>query len=471
MKKYILILLFTVSGYGQTLQNPTFGNTTTNTLKIKTPATITSVNFLPAFDADGVTVSKIDPVNLPIAFFKESATTGIGVNVKSIYLGSDVSGATLLVNKPVIVNSAGGWHTIGAYSSITQVGSGAAYASFDSQEIMSGSGNFNHFISMQPRNRFSGSGTLDFMAGLDSQIDHTGTGTITDAFGVRVRNKAGAGAITNLYGLYIQTQTGATNNWALLTQGGKVQLGDDTLIIGTTTLGGKSELISNQAKTVTSAYQYSYFGKTTETSNYTALSVSQIGGATQDLRQWRFQTIEQGVTNEGAVVFQNAGGRFLIGTSTDDGTNKLQVAGNIKSSPGTTTGQVVTFEQLPTSGTYTPTITGIANTSTAILTGNPTYTRVGNVITVTVGISTTVPAITTQSQITITLPVNRVITSTQYVGSGTLTNSSAPPTTLTANIPVVVTINSGSTTTATCYFNPTSTLNTWIGSVTFQYSL
>jgi hypothetical protein len=64
MKKYILILLLTVAGYGQTLQNPTFGNTTTNTLKIKTPSTVTSVNFLPAFDADGITVSKIDPVNL-----------------------------------------------------------------------------------------------------------------------------------------------------------------------------------------------------------------------------------------------------------------------------------------------------------------------------------------------------------------------------------------------------------------------
>jgi len=74
MKKLILLLLFSVSIYGQTLQNPTFGNITTNTLKIKTPATVTSVNFLPAFDADGVTVSKIDPVNLP--FISASFTSG-----------------------------------------------------------------------------------------------------------------------------------------------------------------------------------------------------------------------------------------------------------------------------------------------------------------------------------------------------------------------------------------------------------
>ncbi len=66
MKKYILILLLTVAGYGQTLQNPTFGNTTTNTLKIKTPATVTSVNFLSTVEADG-SIAKIAPVNLGFA--------------------------------------------------------------------------------------------------------------------------------------------------------------------------------------------------------------------------------------------------------------------------------------------------------------------------------------------------------------------------------------------------------------------
>jgi len=64
MKKILFLLLLTVSSYGQTLQSPTYNSTTTNTLKIKTPATVTSVNFLPAFDADGITVSKIDPVNI-----------------------------------------------------------------------------------------------------------------------------------------------------------------------------------------------------------------------------------------------------------------------------------------------------------------------------------------------------------------------------------------------------------------------
>lgn len=64
--------------YGQTLQNPTFGNTTTNTLKIKTPATITSTSFLPAFDTDGFTVSKIAPTSSIIT----NGSTVSGASVK-----------------------------------------------------------------------------------------------------------------------------------------------------------------------------------------------------------------------------------------------------------------------------------------------------------------------------------------------------------------------------------------------------
>lgn len=68
MKKYILLLLFMMTGFlqAQILQNPTFGNTTTNTLKVKTPATVTSVNFLSTIELDG-SISKISPVNLGFA--------------------------------------------------------------------------------------------------------------------------------------------------------------------------------------------------------------------------------------------------------------------------------------------------------------------------------------------------------------------------------------------------------------------
>ena len=79
MKKYIL-LLFMITGFlqSQTLQNPTFGNTTTNTLKVKTPSTVTSVSFLPTVEAD-FSFAKIDPVLLPL-----STATINAINTESL---------------------------------------------------------------------------------------------------------------------------------------------------------------------------------------------------------------------------------------------------------------------------------------------------------------------------------------------------------------------------------------------------
>lgn len=73
MKKYILLLLCTVSLYGQTYQNPTFG-----TVKTKTSPTVTSVNHLATVEADG-TIAKIDPVNLPFLTLSgdQTGTTAI----------------------------------------------------------------------------------------------------------------------------------------------------------------------------------------------------------------------------------------------------------------------------------------------------------------------------------------------------------------------------------------------------------
>lgn len=66
MKKILFLLLFvTAFVQSQTLQNPTFGNTTTNTLKVKTPPTVTVPVGIATIDAVG-TVGKIDPLILPI---------------------------------------------------------------------------------------------------------------------------------------------------------------------------------------------------------------------------------------------------------------------------------------------------------------------------------------------------------------------------------------------------------------------
>jgi hypothetical protein len=101
MKKLLFLLLLAVSSYGQTLQNPTYGNTTTNTLKIKTPATVSTVNFLSTNEADG-SVSKIEPVNVnipysPVNYSAPAQTIGnhlLGIDTRLGQISSTSAGLT-----------------------------------------------------------------------------------------------------------------------------------------------------------------------------------------------------------------------------------------------------------------------------------------------------------------------------------------------------------------------------------------
>lgn len=65
MKKYILILLLTVAGYGQTLQSPTYNKTTTNTLVLKTNVESATANRISAQETDGK-INWLQPINIPI---------------------------------------------------------------------------------------------------------------------------------------------------------------------------------------------------------------------------------------------------------------------------------------------------------------------------------------------------------------------------------------------------------------------
>lgn len=68
MKKYILILLlFTGFLQAQTLPNPTFGNTTTNTLKVKTNTEASTSTKLSTQETDG-SINFIQPINVPIPY-------------------------------------------------------------------------------------------------------------------------------------------------------------------------------------------------------------------------------------------------------------------------------------------------------------------------------------------------------------------------------------------------------------------
>jgi len=105
MKKILFLLLIAVSSYGQTLQNPTYGNTTTNTLKIKTPTTVSTVNFLSTNEADG-SVSKIAPINvnipyMPVNYSAPTQTIGnhlAGIDTRLGQISSTSAGLTQRVD-------------------------------------------------------------------------------------------------------------------------------------------------------------------------------------------------------------------------------------------------------------------------------------------------------------------------------------------------------------------------------------
>jgi len=92
MKKILFLLLITISGYSQTLQNPTFG-----TVTLKNSATVTTTPYLGAISATGV-VGKIVPTSDILT--NESTVTGLTttdalntLNSKSTYTTPEEYGA------------------------------------------------------------------------------------------------------------------------------------------------------------------------------------------------------------------------------------------------------------------------------------------------------------------------------------------------------------------------------------------
>lgn len=104
---------------------------------------------------------------------------------------------------------------------------------------------------------------------------------------------------------------------------------------------------------------------------------------------------------------------------------------------------------VPISGSYTPTLTNTANVTSTTLT-QAYYTRVGNVVTVVVGGSTDITSNTTNSIITITLPINTSVTSQAMVGTGSIAMNAGSS----GYAGATVSVATGST--ATLNFNPSA---------------
>jgi hypothetical protein len=110
-------------------------------------------------------------------------------------------------------------------------------------------------------------------------------------------------------------------------------------------------------------------------------------------------------------------GRWLFNKTSDDFTNIIQANGTISALAGTQPNQVVVNSQLPTSGTYTPTLTNVSNVSSSTLL-SASYQKIGNIVTVRLSIAYTPTSTTAFANVSCTLPFNRATSSTSNMGSG-----------------------------------------------------
>jgi len=152
-------------------------------------------------------------------------------------------------------------------------------------------------------------------AALPTNIDVGGTLDVTSA--TTLDSTLGVvGAVTfNDAGADVDFRVESDDNQNMLFVDG----GEDRVGIGTGTPQGVLDVtIAGEAKTDTGGV-YGYLGKSNEASNYAALQLFAMGGASAADRKWKFQTIEAGVANSGSMVFQQSGGYVGIGTDSPAG--------------------------------------------------------------------------------------------------------------------------------------------------------
>jgi hypothetical protein len=124
---------------------------------------------------------------------------------------------------------------------------------------------------------------------------------------------------------------------------------------------------------------------------------------------------------------------------------------------------VLSATQVVTSGTYTPTLTNTTNLSASSL-SYATYTRIGNVVHVNIGLGLTPTLSATNTVLTVTLPFTAVNGTQNYVGSGTVFGN------LASNLFASGMVDVTSTTQATFTFYSTA-LTSSSANFQFQYIL
>lgn len=288
-----------------------------------------------------------------------AATTDLtltgGSSGASLVLGQGASGA-LLSSRPIFVSStslprssdpgvsifrtmtgAGNGHGFSEQSDFAKA-AGTAFGAFDARFLVSGTANYDHFVSFQAAPTLSTSGTTTNLYGVYTLPGIT-AGTVTNSYGLYAANPSlsGSGAITNSWGIYVPAYSGATNNYAA-TFMGKVGIGKDPAFL--LDISGASPRI-NIADTGTSYAMLkagntngnAYFGR--ESSAGGAILTGATAYATVLVGEGA--TPMQFATDATLRMTLSSTGNLLIGTTTDmSGSGGLKVAGTTASTSTTT---------------------------------------------------------------------------------------------------------------------------------------
>lgn len=130
-------------------------------------------------------------------------------------------------------------HAFSDSSVITRSGQ-IGYNSFDARIIINGTEDYDHFATFQDGSTYNSSGTLDDMYSLFATLIQN-AGTITNRHGLFIANPTvNAGTIVNNYGIHVKSQNSGTNNWAIITELGLVEFGENVLVKGKLHVGDQA---------------------------------------------------------------------------------------------------------------------------------------------------------------------------------------------------------------------------------------
>lgn len=164
------------------------------------------------------------------------------------------------------------------------------------------------------------------------------------------------------------------------------------------------------------------------------------------------QSVSAGVSYRD-LALNPQGGSVIVGSLIGTGTRTVVADASGK----------LSTDILPISGTYTPTLTNTLNVSSSVV-HNFYYTRIGDIVTCTFTFTASVTTGSTITGITATLPINRSVTTSYYVGGGVV----GPNNNANMSSGKVLLLNN--TTRFIFYCIPASTgVNYFTG--TFQYSI